>query len=180
MSASVSLAVLFAAIVAVASLRLLLRARDGRERAWRTATLLIGQAASAALLYFVLLPPTVPAESGALVVLTANAGKPGALDNADVVVALPEAAAPLGAHRVPDLGTALRRHPGARPVRILGEGHCQRIGRFLRNRCSTPGERGGNRSWQPVIVEGEGPAENPDVVEVLHPAVCAPQRHHRL
>lgn len=122
MSAPVVLAWLFPVVVLVASVRLLLRARGGRERAWRTAALLVGQAASAALLYFVLLPPTVPAESGALIVLTANAGKTGALDAADVVVALPEAGAPLGALRVPDLGTALRRHPGARPVRILGEG----------------------------------------------------------
>ena len=122
MSPALVLAVLLALVVLVASLRLVLRARSGRERAWRTVALLLGQAAGAVLLYFVLLPPTVPASSGALVVLTANAGAPRDVGPGDVVVALPEAADILGAQRVPDLGTALRRHPGARAVRIVGEG----------------------------------------------------------
>lgn len=122
MSPAMLLAVLFAAIVAVASLRLLRRARSGRERGWRTAALLMGQAASAVLLYFALLPPTVPAPSGTLVVLTANAGALRDAAPGDVVVALPEAANALGAERVPDLGSALRRHTGARPLRIVGEG----------------------------------------------------------
>lgn len=122
MSPAVLLAGLLALVVLVASLRLLLRARGGSERAWRTALLLVGQAGSAALLYFVLLPPLVPAEPAALVVLTANAGTVRDAGQGDVVVALPEAAAALGAERMPDLGTALRRHPGARKVRILGEG----------------------------------------------------------
>lgn len=116
------LAVAFALIVLVASLRILPRARRGRERAWRTAVLLLGQAGSAALLYFALLPPTVPAPSGTLVVLTANAGAARGAQPHDVVVALPEASATLGAERVPDLGTALRRHPGVRAVRVLGDG----------------------------------------------------------
>ncbi|MCX7033107.1 MAG: carboxypeptidase regulatory-like domain-containing protein [Arenimonas sp.] len=122
MSPSLLLAALLAGVVLVASVRLWLRARGGRERAWRTAVLLVGQAASAALLYFALLPPTVPAASGALVVLTAKAGTPRDVAPGDVVVALPEADESPGAQRVPDLGTALRRHPGARPVRVVGEG----------------------------------------------------------
>jgi hypothetical protein len=121
-TAPVLLAWLFALVVAVASLRLLLRARGARERAWRTALLLLGQAGSAALLYFALLPPKVPAASGALVVLTANADAVRDAAPGDVVVALPEATAAPGAERVPDLGTALRRHPAARTVRVLGDG----------------------------------------------------------
>lgn len=122
MSASALLAALFGAIVLVASLRLLLHARGGRARAWRTAALLTGQAVGALLLYLTLVPPTQPTPSGALVVLTANAGTPRDLAPGDVVVALPESTGARGAERVPDLGTALRRHPGARPVRVLGEG----------------------------------------------------------
>ena len=121
MSPSLLLAVLFAAVLLVASLRLVLRARGGRERAWRTALLVAGQAGSAALLYFALLPPPVSSTSGALIVLTANAPAAGAT-SADTVVALPEARATLGAERVPDLGTALRRHPGAGTLRVLGDG----------------------------------------------------------
>ena len=122
MTASALLAALFGAIVLVASVRLLLRARGGRGRAWRTAALLTGQAISALLLYLALVPPTQPTPSGALVVLTANAGTPRDLAPGDVVVALPESTRARGAERVPDLGTALRRHPGARPVRIVGDG----------------------------------------------------------
>ena len=122
MTTNLVLAVSLALVVLVASVRLLLRARRGRERAWRTALLLIGQAASAVLLYFMLLPPGVPAPSGALVVLTANATALRDLAPGDVLVALPEAPNAPDAERVPDLGTALRRHPGARPVRIVGDG----------------------------------------------------------
>lgn len=122
MTAPVLIAGLLALVVLVASVRLLLRARAGRERGWRTAALLLGQAASAVLLYFVLMPPTVSAPSGDLIVLTANAGAVRDAGPADVVAALPEAGGAPGAQRVPDLGTALRRHPGTRTVRVLGDG----------------------------------------------------------
>ncbi|MBW8368794.1 MAG: carboxypeptidase regulatory-like domain-containing protein, partial [Arenimonas sp.] len=122
MSAAALLAALLTAVVLVASLRLLLRARGSRERVWRTALLLAGQAASATLLYFALLPPKQSTASGTLVVLTANAPPAGKASPADSVVALPEASTALGAGRVPDLGTALRRHPGTRTVRVLGDG----------------------------------------------------------
>jgi hypothetical protein len=59
-------------------------------------------------------------------------------------------------------------------------GVCQRIRQVFRYRRRAPRESGGNRPRQPVVVEGEGPTENPDVVEVLHPAIGPPERHHRL
>ena len=99
MSAAFLLAALLAAVVAIASLRLLLRARGGRERAWRTVLLIVGQAASAALLYFTLLPPSETTAPGALVVLTANAPRTAAPSDADIVVALPEARSAPGAER---------------------------------------------------------------------------------
>jgi hypothetical protein len=153
MSPALTLAALLAAVVLVASLRLLLRARAGRERAWRTAALLLGQAASAVLLYFVVLPPTVPAPSGALVVLTANAGTLRDVAPGDVVVALPESAGALGAERIPDLGTALRRHPGARPVRIVGDGLPPRDRDAARGvpLAFTPS------AWPPALVEINAP-----------------------
>lgn len=117
-----TLALLLAAVVLLASTRLLLRARRSRERGWRTAALLIGQAASAVLLYFTLLPPLVPTAAGTLVVLTPGAVLKRTPAEGEAVVVLPEATASAAALRVPDLGTALRRHPGTRAVEIVGEG----------------------------------------------------------
>lgn len=122
MTVATQVAIALALVVLVASVRLLWRARSGGQKAWRIAALLTGQAASAALLYFTLLPPAVPTDTGALVVLTSNAGAPENIGPGDTLVALPEADAPPAAERVPDLGTALRRHPGARTLRLLGDG----------------------------------------------------------
>ena len=110
-----------AAITAVAMSRVVLSSRG--DHAWRRAVLLVGQFALAALLWCVLVPPSQPGQGGALVLLTegadlqALAPAPG-----DRVLSLPGAPAFEGADSVPDLGTALRRHPDARPVRVLGRG----------------------------------------------------------
>lgn len=99
-----------------------LRAPGGRRPAvWRTLALAVLTAASAFLLYRLLLPP---ASSGpdTLVVLTADAtGLP--VPTSRHVIALPEAGAvPLGATRMPDLATALRRHPDVRALVVVGAG----------------------------------------------------------
>ena len=95
-----------------------------RSRAWRMALLVLAQPVCAALLYFALLPPTTPGEAGTLVV--AGAGASAAQWEAgrggDAVVALPEAPSLPGVERVPDLGTALRRHPGTQRIRVFGAG----------------------------------------------------------
>lgn len=114
-------------VVAMSCARLLLRQHraeaSARSHAWRVASLLIGQPVCAALLYFALWPPTVPGEAGTLVVAAAGAtaahmdAAPG-----DVQLALPEAPALPGVARVPDLATALRQHPGAQRVRVVGQG----------------------------------------------------------
>lgn len=99
-----------------------LRAPRGQApAAWRTLALAALTAASAFLLYRVLLPPA-PAGPDTLVVLTANAqGLP--LPASQQVVALPEAVdVPPGAIRMPDLATALRRHPDARRLVVVGMG----------------------------------------------------------
>lgn len=110
-----------AAITAVAMLRVVRSSRG--QRTWRRALLLAGQAALAGLLWWVLVPPSQPGQGGAMVVLTEGADtaalKPAPSDR---VLSLPGAPAFEGAEPVPDLGTALRRHPDARPVRVLGHG----------------------------------------------------------
>ena len=127
MNLSLVLAGLLALAVVLASARLLWWQRsapvESRARGWRLALLLLLQPLCATLLYFTLLPPTIKTEAGTLVVATAQAtaaqlGKqPG-----DSLVALPEAPALSGADRVPDLATALRRHPGTQRLRIVGAG----------------------------------------------------------
>lgn len=97
--------------------------RDGgRNRATRIAL----QFAAAGLLYVLLFPPTTRESFSAdeLTVLTpgATAGQIDALDAAATVVALPGADAARGIERAPDLGTALRRHPQSRQLRIVGGG----------------------------------------------------------
>lgn len=100
------------------------RPPEARPRAWRAALLAALQLASAVLLYRTLTPPSVATGIGALVVATANAPRDIArtLVVHEQLVALPEAPAISGAEPVPDLGTALRRHPDAARLRIIGDG----------------------------------------------------------
>ena len=125
MSTSLWIAIALAVIVITASVRLvepgsarLLSAHNPRRRL----TLLLLQALAAALLYFTLQPPTRNAEAGHLVVLTSNASAAGTLPPSATVIALPEADAPAGTPRAPDLATALRQHPGSRTLTLAGDG----------------------------------------------------------
>lgn len=96
--------------------------RNPQWRAWRVGLQLV----AATLLWFCLEPPLALQRrvAGALVVLT-----PGATPaqqqkrsfGADVV-ALPGVDAPIGVERVPDLATALRRHPGSAQLEVIGGG----------------------------------------------------------
>ena len=110
-----------AAIAAIAALRQAWHAHRRGDAPWRIAALVLGQVALAAALWLFLVPPSQPGGDGTLVVLTADAPKPAAGAGADHV-ALPEAPAFAGIARVPDLGTALRRHPETRVLRVLGAG----------------------------------------------------------
>lgn len=92
-----------------------------RSRSWRVGLLLVAQPVSALLLYFTLLPPTLPTEAGTMIVATEGATT-ALTRSGDRAVALPEAPALEDAERVPDLATALRRYPGTRQVRIVGAG----------------------------------------------------------
>jgi hypothetical protein len=123
MSAAVMLAGVLAAIALIATLRIVLSARRTPESPLRTGARLAGVIASAALLYFFLVPPDQSPRARSLTVLTAGSGGADArTDDGGLVVALPEAPAFPGVLRVPDLGTALRRFPGATPLRVRGAG----------------------------------------------------------
>lgn len=82
--------------------------------------------AAAVALYLCLFPPAarVPLADDALVVLTpgATADQLAALPRAAERVALPGAPADATVERVPDLGTALRRHAQARRLHVVGGG----------------------------------------------------------
>lgn len=126
MNLSLWLAVLLALAVVLAWLRLWRWQRSAptasRSRGWRLAALWLLQPLCAALLYFTLLPPTLPTEAGTLVVATAGTTRTGAQAAGDRLIALPEAPVLAGAERVPDLATALRRYPGMQRLRIVGAG----------------------------------------------------------
>ncbi|MBC7506766.1 MAG: carboxypeptidase regulatory-like domain-containing protein, partial [Sandarakinorhabdus sp.] len=57
-----------------------------------------------------------------LVIATAGAARLAAFAANDTLVALPEAPGLSGAENVPDLATALRRHPGTARLRVIGHG----------------------------------------------------------
>lgn len=153
---------LTAGMIAVAVLagviRLWLWRRASRADAprWRLPVLIGLQIAAAALLWLTLNPPPTLVGGSALRVLTGGDGVQAATPG-EVLVALPEADAPAGAVRVPDLATALRRYPEAREVRISGDG-------------LPPRDQGA----LPVpLVYDPGPLP-PGVVELALPASVAP------
>jgi hypothetical protein len=114
------------ALVLVALAALLGLWRTWRSRTPYRALRVALQIVAAVLLALVLFPPSVDERfsAGTLVVLTPGiteaqlAALPGGL----ATVALPGADVPRGIERTPDLGTALRRHPDAATLRIVGGG----------------------------------------------------------
>lgn len=119
---AVSLLVL-ALIVGLARMLWLAWRRVPRQRAGRIMLLLMLQTASAALLYRTF-PPATTIGTETLIVATehapTNLGK--ALSAHERVVALPEAGSITAAEPVPDLASALRRHPATARLRIVGRG----------------------------------------------------------
>ena len=82
------------------------------------------QLPAAALLYLALFPPNVTLRSDSLSVMTAGAAasQHSVLPGDVLAIALPDARAPAQAEAVPDLATALRRHPGVSRLAIIGAG----------------------------------------------------------
>src|SRR5690606_9391334 len=133
MSFAITIALVLALAAVAGSLRRSLRWRrlppQGRPGAGHLAAILLLQCACAALLYAALLPPGRSMQQASLVLMTAGTdpaqARQAARDGA-LLVALPEAGSEAinaaAAQRMPDLATALRRHPQARRLHVLGSG----------------------------------------------------------
>ena len=115
-------AVLLALALLLSGLRLVARVRAKALPVPRAGLRFSGQALVAALLWFALFPPATTEPVAALVVVTPGAESLPERDPADTWVALPGASTGADIEAVPDLGTALRRHPGHSPVHVLGHG----------------------------------------------------------
>ena len=90
----------------------------------RRPLLLALQCVAAALLYLTLFPPTVERDAGSIVIATAGT-TPAMLaeqGRTATVLALPESPQLVDVERIPDLATALRRHPANASLRIVGAG----------------------------------------------------------
>ena len=155
MTSGLALAVLLGAAALVAIARYL---ASRRTHGSAPLVLVALQVPIAALLWFALSEPPEPARH-ALVVLTADATFPqdAAPEHA---VALPEARPDARIERVPDLATALRRHPGATGLRILG------AGLIARDRDAARG----------LPLELESPSEPSGLVEVDAPGTVVAGR----
>ncbi|MFL9841716.1 carboxypeptidase regulatory-like domain-containing protein [Sphingomonas sp. ST-64] len=110
-----------AALIALATLVAIVRLAIVRRDS-RAALLVALMLASAALLYLTLSPPRLPVGGETLVVATAEAPATIAAGAGERVVSLPEAPAVVGAERVPDLATAVRRYRQVQRIRIVGRG----------------------------------------------------------
>lgn len=127
MDVATVVAIALAVVVALSLLRLLLWQKASPSSRTRLIALLVAQPLIALLLYFALFPPrtSVRAGSDTLAVLAAGSSASDLAKAQDAdVVALPEAPADLAAQRerAPDLATALRQHPQAARLRVLGTG----------------------------------------------------------
>lgn len=117
---------LIGAAVLAGALRLILwsRAAPEAERGprWRPAALILLQVAAGSLLWLTLHPPASLIRTGTMIVATAGSPVSVPTSPGDILIALPEAGPVQEAERVPDLATALRRHPTPARIRILGQG----------------------------------------------------------
>ena len=93
-------------------------------RRWRTGLLLLGQLSSAALLFLLLRTPDPGDDVHTLHVLTAHAPDKmlPVAGSGERWLRLPEAPHRPGSASVPDLASALRRHPGVRHLHVIGDG----------------------------------------------------------
>lgn len=117
------IAILLSLAALVASVRLLYQYRRGtRTGGARFALLLLAQPLLAGLLYLALSAPLRSGHDETLTVLTDGWAEVPATSAIGTRVTLPEARSNEGAEPVPDLATALRRHPRATRLRVIGGG----------------------------------------------------------
>ena len=127
MTVTQTVAAILALAVVLGWVRLLLWQRrapaSSRARGWRLTALLALQPIAGLLLYCTLFPPASAGKAtGTLVIATAGAPRFVTTGQDERLIALPEASGVVGAERLPDLGTALRRHPDTGALRIIGSG----------------------------------------------------------
>ncbi len=120
--------------------------------------LLLLQPVLGVLLYFTLFPPAGEQAADRLVLTTASSTA-AQLDRyraGSIVLALPEAPALPGVPRVPDVGTALRRHPEASRLLVIGAGLVARDREAARGHAlefaAAPLPRGVVELWSPTQV----------------------------
>ena len=118
-----SMPLIVAALLSLAALLAVLRLLRQRHRPGRArlVALLLAQPPLAALLYFAMFPPLRPVAGDVLVVLTADSSS-AKTPTGEPRIALPEAPAGADAEPMPDLATALRLHPEARRLHVVGAG----------------------------------------------------------
>jgi len=153
-----------AALLALGVAAGVLRSLDGAHRLARAAL----QAGLGLAIWLALFPPPLrtAGDSGELVVLAPGATEVqiGALAAGATTVALPGAPAPRGTERVPDLGTALRRHGEATRIAVIGAGLSARDRDVARGR----------------VVRFDAAALPPGIAELDAPALVAAGRMLRI
>ncbi|SEJ65392.1 hypothetical protein SAMN05518849_110128 [Sphingobium sp. AP50] len=123
MTPQIIVALILGLAVLIGGVRLLLwhRASGAQASPLRTSLLLLLQPIAAGLLYMALFPPGTADSASSLRTTTAHASQLAAAGGSPLIL-LPEAPAIGGGEAVPDLATALRRHPGVTSLTILGDG----------------------------------------------------------
>ncbi|WP_311268127.1 carboxypeptidase regulatory-like domain-containing protein [Sphingobium sp. WCS2017Hpa-17] len=124
MTPDIIVALVLTLAVLIGGVRLLLwhRAAGALASPVRTSLLLLLQPIAAGLLYMALFPPDAADGVSSLRIATANTSRLSAAASGSPLILLPEAHAISGGEAVPDLATALRRHPGVTSLTIVGDG----------------------------------------------------------
>lgn len=148
---------LLGAAVLLASVRLILWHRTAvTPSPRRLIALLLLQPVCAVLLFLTLFPPAVT--TGGSTLRIATKGTPRLAVAAGPVIQLPEAPDISAGELVPDLATALRRHPGTNEIVVLGDG-------------LTPRDMEAAKS---VAVRFDPPPLRVGISQVAPPAIVAP------
>lgn len=150
-------AIMLGMAVLLTSVRLVLWYRSAAAPSFkRLIALLLLQPICAVLLFLTLFPPSVTVGNATLRIATQGTPRLAAMGSP--LILLPEALDIGAGERVPDLATALRRHPGASEIIVLGNG-------------LTPRDI---ESAKTVAVRFDPPPQRPGISHIAPPAIVAP------
>ncbi|KQN00754.1 hypothetical protein ASE85_08945 [Sphingobium sp. Leaf26] len=130
----------------------------GQASPGRTAALALLQPVCAGLLYLALFSPLAVGGSSSLRIATAGTARLTGAQSGAPLILLPEAPNIGGGEAVPDLATALRRHPGVTMIKVLGDG-------------LTPRDLDAARK---LAIAFEAPPLRPGIMDIARPASVAP------